>query len=126
MRKKKLTLLLVCIICMLTSYQVFAIPKGKSVTFKDKNLENAIRRNINKKMGAIYLDDVKKIKSLNLEDSSITNLQGLENFTNLSLLYLSGNKIKNLEPLKGMISLNTLFLGSNNIINIDPLKGLTN
>lgn len=96
------------------------------VTFKDKNLEQAIRDTINKPTGNIYKSDVKKITSLKADEENIQDISGIESLVNLKELGLTGNKITNLKPLKDMINLTNLSLDNNEINDISVLKNLTN
>ena len=61
-------------------------------------------------------------------DSSIkiTDITGIENFTNLTTLYLSGNSISDISALSGLTNLTTLYLSGNSINDIGALSGLTN
>lgn len=96
------------------------------VTFKDKNLEQAIRDKINKPTGDIYKNDVDKITYFEAGNKNIQNISGIDNLINLKELSLPDNKITNLEPLKNMINLTRLSLDTNGITDISELKGLTN
>lgn len=62
------------------------------------------------------------------DDSKITNLTGLENFTNLKNLNLSGNNIASIEPITGLTSITILNLSGNQqkIEDVDKLSSLTN
>ena len=61
-------------------------------------------------------------------DSSIkiTDITGIENFTNLTTLYLSRNSISDISALSGLTNLTTLYLSGNSINDIGALSGLTN
>lgn len=96
------------------------------VMFKDKNLEQEVRKNINKPTGDIYKSDVEKIIYLEAGDKNIQDISGIENLINLKELNLCVNKITNLEPLKDMSNLTKLSLDSNEINDISALKNLTN
>lgn len=96
------------------------------VTFKDKNLEQAIRYDIEKLNGDIYKSDVEKITELHAEYWQIQDISGIENLTNLKKLYLNDNQIKDVSVLKGLVNLETVDLGYNEISDISLLKDLTN
>ncbi|MFT5873295.1 MAG: internalin A [Clostridium sp.] len=103
------------------------ITESTVITFPDKNLEKTIREEIQCPTGDILKEDVDKITNLqNTEDKHITNLSGIENLTNLTLLNLSNNQIKNIEPLKELTNLTNLDLATNQLSDIEPLKELTN
>ncbi len=96
------------------------------ITLPDKNLEKAVRDIINKPTEEISLADAKKITTLPAEGKNISNLAGLEKFTNLVTLDLSTNKIRSINALKGLTNLTSLNLCNNEIYNISALKTLTN
>ena len=96
------------------------------VTFKDANLEQAVRKAINKPiMGPLYTTEVQKITELVVECKDLVDIGGIESLTNLKTLGLSNNKIIDITPLKGLVNLQSLFLTSNKITDVDALKGLT-
>jgi len=102
------------------------VTESTVIKFPDKNLEKIIREKIQCPTGDILKDDVDKITEIgDSEGKHITNLSGIENLTNLTLLNLSNNHISNIEPLKELTMLTNLNLASNQMSNIEPLKGLT-
>ena len=58
--------------------------------------------------------------------NNISDLEPLENLTNLIELDLSCNAVLNLYPLRNLTNLRWLKLGENRITNVDPLAELTN
>lgn len=94
------------------------------VTFKDKNLEGAVRNSINKHDGAIYEKDVKQITELCGQGREIKYLDGIEKLTNLQSIYLYGNSISDITPLKNLKELSGVYLYGNNISDLTPLKDL--
>lgn len=104
----------------------FKIKKDKVIKFPDKNLELAIRRQINKQTGEIYIGNINKQSVLFAESYNIENLKGIENLSALKTLNLSRNKITNIKYLKNLKNLENLSVSNNKISNISPLKGLIN
>ncbi|MBX4270708.1 leucine-rich repeat domain-containing protein [Clostridium estertheticum] len=96
------------------------------IIFPDKNLEKVVRGAIKKYNGDILKGDVAKIKELKASNTNISNLSGIQNLTELTLLYLYNNKIENIDDLKGLTKLSVLDLYNNKIENINALKKLTN
>jgi putative cell wall-binding protein len=99
------------------------------VVFKDKNLEQVVRKAINKPTGVILKSEVNKITHLEGYGMSIGNLSGLENFTNLTRLSLnpSTNDMDtadsvNISALKGLTNLTTLCLNYNKITDYTPVS----
>lgn len=109
------------------------------IEIKDTILEKAlIAANYDNELdGRIRLKNAEKIYSLNLTNMGITDVSGIEYFSNLMYLYLSKNKIstinlngKNnlkrvhaLNPPVGLVNLNTLNISENLLENLD-LTGL--
>ncbi|MBU3199107.1 leucine-rich repeat domain-containing protein [Clostridium estertheticum] len=103
-----------------------AVSDKDVIVFPDKNLEKVVRDAIKKYNGDILKEDVLKIKELKASNTNISNLSGIQNLTNLTLLYLYNNKIENIDDLKGLTKLTVLDLYNNKIENINALKKLTN
>lgn len=99
---------------------------GGIVTFKDKNLEQAIRNQIDKITGDIYKSDVEKITELDAQYRGIEDISGIENLINLQMLGLRGNQISSIDALKNLTNLKQLSLGNNKISDISVLKDLVN
>lgn len=117
------------------------------VEFSDGNLEDAVRKTINKPEGDIYTSDLWQliefsviskgikdisgvqhcvyIKRLNLERNEISDISALADLTNLSYLDLGSNQISNIEVLKNLKNLWYLDLSYNKIDNINALAGLS-
>ena|ERR1700747_2329758 len=70
----------------------------------------------------------KNIIQLDLSNSNIIKIEGLDKLTKLSGLYLHGNKITNIRELKidDLIDLDTLYLSCNEISKIECLDKLIN
>lgn len=125
--------------------------KSSSTTetiFKDKNLENAVRKQIGKQTGNLSQSDLDSVTNLVAVDQDIKDLSGIENLTNLNEIFLGGNpitnidslgkltkldnvnltgcQIENISPLVSNPNIQFLFLSSNNITDISSLLKLTN
>jgi len=102
------------------------------VTFKDKNLESAIKEFFKANYhdyydgtGALTKEVMEQINTLVIqEDKGITSLDGMEQFKNLKVLWIQNNSIKDLKPIAGLIKLNSLVLSNNNIESIEALQDL--
>jgi len=92
----------------------------------DPNLEAKIRQAIGRPTGTITYSDLEQLTYLNSESSSITDLTGLENCSNLTNVYLNSTQISDISPLAGLTNLQLLYLGFNQISDISSLAGLTN
>ena len=102
-----------------------AIPVGAAasevVSFKDSNLEAAVRVALNKPGGGITTDDMATLTMLVASGRGISDLSGLEHAVNLDLLALDNNQIRNIGPLTYLTNLKYLGLNNNKISDISPL-----
>lgn len=69
------------------------------ITFKDPNLEQAVRQAISKPQGDILGGDVDNLLNFQAINSGIKDLSGLEYFTKLNVLMLDGNEISDISQL---------------------------
>lgn len=107
----------------------------KTVVFADPLLEKMVRADMNKPEGDITLAEAEAVTELALgidwqpepaPNSQITDISGLEYFTNLEDLNLAFHAITDISPLAGLTKLTQLSLGGNPVADISPLAGLTN
>ena len=105
------------------------------VTFADPVLEAMIRGAMGKTEGEITIAEAQGVTRMDLTDSlqrqlseftPITNLDGLEAFTNLESLDLSQNAVTDISPLAGLTKLTALSLAGNPVTDVAPLAKLTN
>lgn len=68
-----------------------------------------------------YRSDAERIDAASL---NVTDLSGLEKFTQLRILNLNGNRISDLSPLRGLLQLEELRLKSNTVSDLSPLSDL--
>ena len=108
--------------CIIT---VTANSPSPSITFKDINFENAIRKTLNKPTGDIVEIDVQKITKLSVSES-IKDISGIEYLTNLREFSLSNSSVSDISSLSGLKKLKKLSLVNNEITDITPIEGLTN
>lgn len=87
-------------------------------SFMDNKFLNIIRKLVKKPQGVVYLSDVKDIKELDVSNSDITNLEGIEYFKSLEKLNCSNNKITQLD-LSRNINLTTLDVSNNKLTELD-------
>lgn len=99
----------------------------KAVEFEDSSLESAIKKQLNINEDNILTKEIaKSVTSLDLSNSNINSIKGLEEFSSLTSLNLRQNKISDLTPLANLSKLTMLNLDCNHIGDISPLKKLTN
>lgn len=104
------------------------------VVFNDPVLEALLRASMGKRDGGITAPEAQAVTRLDLnmelprrlsEDALITDISGLEKFTNLENLDLSHQAITDISALQGLTKLTTLSLSGNPIGDITPLAQLT-
>lgn len=124
-------------------------PKGPNVEFAQKDLEMEVRRKLPKPEGAITTADLRKLRSLNLSQVKLTELdvclftpmKGLKELflgpgeyddlspiagaTQLESLRASINQVKDLTPLAKLTKLDRLDLGRTQVADLAPLASLT-
>ena len=112
--------------------RVYEMRKPKEVEVKDTELRKLLNEKLGEKLGTtraanqkITDVELEKLTDLNLDNSNITDLTGIEAAKNLKNLSLNHNSISNLSPLSGLTSLKTLSLKENKITDISPLTRLT-
>ncbi len=98
----------------------------KEVNFQDTSLEQAVRGEINRPNGTIYIEDLASITKLDGENLNITNLSGIEQLTNLTELNLANNNLSDISLLSTLTNLQKLYLENNQITDILSLSTLTN
>lgn len=108
---------------------VSSTTNNSAICFADKNLELAIRNEINKPTGDLYKSDVDVITRLIIRNADIKTLNGLENLTNLKgfMIVDSANSLSDISALKSMSSLDGVTLRSMNLTSsqiINTLRGL--
>jgi hypothetical protein len=93
------------------------------VTFRDPQLEQAVRDALEKPIGPITITDAQSLTTLFADSRQISELGGLSKLRNLQLLNLELNQITDIGELGSLTNLTQLFLGWNNISDISPLAG---
>ncbi len=101
-------------------------PESKYVVFKDSVFEGQIRLILGKPNGQIEKSECLTITKMDLEDSKISDISGIENFKNLTSLNLDNNNISSIEALSELTNLTFLTIGKNPIKSISSLKDLKN
>jgi Leucine-rich repeat (LRR) protein len=98
--------------------------KEASISIQDVNLENVIRKMIDKPEGKIYASDVKAITVLVATGKNIKDIAGIENLVNLKRINLEKNKISNIEPLRQLNNVEEVCLDNNEIRDINALENI--
>ncbi len=125
-------------------------PKGGQVTFDVPAVEQEVRRKLQKDTGPISKGDLAKLRSLNLSQVELTevdvclfpamtglkelflgpgsydDLSPIAGATQLESLRVSVNQVKDLTPLAKLTKLDRLDLGRTQVSDLKPLAALTN
>ncbi len=100
---------------------------ASGINIPDSNLRTKIEDALNKSSGdTITITEMETLTSLNGQDSSISDLTGLETATNLTTLKLGNNAIVDISALANLTKLTELQLWDNQITTLSDLSGLTN
>jgi Leucine-rich repeat (LRR) protein len=96
----------------------------------DPNWRTAIRETLRGEIGLadhtqLTKEHLKHLANLEVRNSNISDLTGLEHATNLQDFNADENQISDLSPLSGLVRLHTLSLRKNQISDILPLTNLT-
>ncbi|MEG2338356.1 MAG: hypothetical protein RSB66_04690, partial [Clostridium sp.] len=99
---------------------------GTVVTIEDKGFEEIIKRNIQGGDKRLTTENLSKITEIDVSNSGITSLSGLEYLTGLTRINVSGNNIEKIPGLAPLTRL-TSFEGVNcGIRNIEPITQAKN
>jgi Leucine-rich repeat (LRR) protein len=95
-----------------------------ATNFPDAGFRNYLMQRFTK--GYITQADVNGTYSMDLGNKSISNLQGIEYFTNLQTLYLNNNNLTSLSRLSGLSQLKTLLCNNNQLtaLNLSYFRNL--
>ncbi|HLQ71738.1 MAG TPA: TraB/GumN family protein [Bacillota bacterium] len=107
--------LLFYLILILSVSILFACESEEPVSIDDNHLEDAIRAEIDKKEGDLYKSDLKDIVKLDLSESGIEKLDGIDALENIETLSLENNDISDLTPLADLDELKELTVTGNPI-----------
>ena len=101
--------------------------KGSEIIdIKDINLKRAINEQLRKKDldADISKSELESLKELNVHESNISNLDGLQYCINLTSLHLNGEKISDISPISKLTKLTYLYLDADMISDISPISNL--
>ncbi len=102
------------------------VSEDAMISFLDQNLKAVVGDRVGKDLDeTIYKSDVIDLTKLDASGSEITDLTGLEYFTNLKTLYLGNNELVKLTALTKLTNLRTLKLNNSELKDLTAIKGLT-
>ncbi len=104
--------------------------KSETVKFKDERFKEIISNILKIKNQEIYVQDMKKIQSIDSEGISLSDISGIDHCSNLKYLnlssYMEKGNITDITPLQYLDNLTELNLSNNLIRDISALKNLKN
>lgn len=92
----------------------------------DKTLYEALLEQADDGDGLLTKGELDRLKKLDVQNKTISSLEGIQYCTNLKWLILCNDQISDISPLAGMHNLESLWLDGNNITDISALSGLVN
>ena len=103
------------------------IAAAQAIDIPDRNLRTILRSALHKEAGTdITQEDLASLERLDVFNSNIHDITGLEYAINLTQLHLGRNRIADVSPLENLTNLTYLDLHRNQkISDISPLKNLT-
>ena len=106
----------------------FGIQGSDIIQFPDSDLKVALLRELGKSPNdEISIAEAENApQTLDLSQASISNLEGIQYFKNVTFLKLHENNIQDLTPLSNLTKLKILLLNDNLIEDIGPLANLKN
>lgn len=92
----------------------------------DKTLYEALLKQADDGDGVLTRGELDRLEKLDVQNKTISSLEGIQYCTNLKWLILCNDQISDISPLDGMYNLESLWLDGNNITDISALSGLVN
>ena len=126
--------LIIFILLALSAIIYSATIEKTEITFQDNNLYQAVKNVLSKdimssdngtKTITIATETLNGITSMDLRNSDISNLSGIEKITNLSSIDLSRNNISDISPIISLNNLTNLNLNDNPVSNLSELSTKT-
>jgi internalin A len=107
--------------------QLADCPKGKEVVFDQKDIEFEVRRKLPKAEGAVTTGDLRRLRSLNLSQVKLSELDVclFSHLTGLKELFLGPGEFDDLSPLAGATQLESLRASINQVKDLSPLEKMT-
>jgi len=138
--KKYVALIILIVTIMsliLLETKIYAIDANTTINIKftdfymynkicEKIQDKITTKNDIEKSISISLTNLETVTKLELNNSNISNIEGIEKFTALTELNISNNRITDISVLSSLTSLKKLSAYGNTISNISPVSNLNN
>jgi internalin A len=101
-------------------------PHPATVEFDDVALENEVRRKLGKDAGALTPADLAQIKSINLSNAKLHQIDPcvFPMFTSLKDLFLGSGDYDDLTPIQKLTTIETLRVSLSQVKDLHPIEGL--
>jgi hypothetical protein len=109
---------------LMTGLLAVANQTNPIVYFPDQQLETLVREMLDRPSGPIYKIDLLRTFEIDASGRGIENIEGLQHFSNLSVLNLEGNTLSNISALSELSKLVDLNLSDNYVFDLTPLSSL--
>jgi len=102
-------------------------PSGNTLSFDNPELEQAIRFKLQKEKGDLTKADLKRLKSLNLSQMKVHELDIclFPHMTSLKELFLGAGDLDDLSPIENLTKLESLRASLNKVSDLKPLAKMT-
>ncbi len=132
----ELTVIFIIVSAILIEAKVYAtdINTSENITFSDSNLyskiceelgDKIVEKNDSEKTISVNSKDLEAITKLELNNSRISKLDGLEKFTSLTELNISNNGVVDISPLASLKNLTSLSAYGNAMTDLSAISDLT-
>ena len=102
-------------------------PPGALVHIPDPHLRAVIAEVLGKSPNTpITVEDMERLRHLDVEAREIRDLTGLQFASNLESLFLNDNQVSDLSPIAGLINLKIISFINSPVSDLSPLRGLRN
>ena len=99
---------------------------SKMIDLSDSEFEADIREKLDQQSGVITINDLEKIKNLELNFNNLESITEIKYMSNLKKLELASNQISDIDSLAELEKLESLILRFNDISDISSLTNLNN
>lgn len=102
-------------------------PKGPNADFLQPEIEAEVRRKLPKPDGAITFADLGKLRTLNISQVKLTELDVciFPKMKSLKELFLGPGEYSDLSPISGLTQLESLRASINQVRDLKPIEGMT-
>ncbi|GIP34479.1 leucine-rich repeat domain-containing protein [Paenibacillus sp. J2TS4] len=108
------------------SLKVLSEDENIAISFPDPYFEQTVREVINKPEGDILVSDVHGLTDLYIFEREITNITGIQYFSDLRNLTTHSTKIEDISPIQGLTKLEYLSFTDGQLVDISVLRNLKN